>query len=214
MSSIVARTGRNLQRYENNLRLVSGCIPYRLAKTKEQNKIEVLMVSSPNRDDMVFPKGGWESDETVEEAACREALEEAGVKGILQGNALGVWEFRSKSNQEACREEGGCKGYMFVLEVTEELETWPEQNNRNRKWVMIEEAYVLCRYEWMRSALNEFVKVMETAKNKREPEILVEVKEEKPIKQDEDCQLMSTNCHVNGPMTASYGIMLPASVFL
>lgn len=28
-------------------------------------------------------QGGWEDDETVEEAACREALEEAGVKGIL-----------------------------------------------------------------------------------------------------------------------------------
>lgn len=87
------------------------------------------MISSPNRDDLVFPKvtsfsllnywfnvckhnnnyqmiydllalaqivvifvylcfllyqGGWEDDETVEEAACREALEEAGVKGIIK----------------------------------------------------------------------------------------------------------------------------------
>lgn len=77
-----------------------------------ENKIEVLMVSSPNRDDLVFPKarilyflifmlfwhemvkfltihvftwqGGWEDDENVLEAACREALEEAGVKGILK----------------------------------------------------------------------------------------------------------------------------------
>ncbi len=29
-------------------------------------------------------QGGWETDETVEEAACREALEEAGVRGLLQ----------------------------------------------------------------------------------------------------------------------------------
>lgn len=28
-------------------------------------------------------KGGWENDETVVEAASREAFEEAGVKGIL-----------------------------------------------------------------------------------------------------------------------------------
>lgn len=28
-------------------------------------------------------KGGWENDETVEEAAAREALEEAGVQGDL-----------------------------------------------------------------------------------------------------------------------------------
>ena len=31
-----------------------------------------------------FHQGGWENDETVEEAACREALEEAGVRGLLQ----------------------------------------------------------------------------------------------------------------------------------
>jgi len=26
---------------------------------------------------------------------------------------------------------------MFALEVTEELETWPEQNNRARQWVCV-----------------------------------------------------------------------------
>lgn len=31
----------------------------------------------------LYFQGGWEDDETVNEAACREALEEAGVKGIL-----------------------------------------------------------------------------------------------------------------------------------
>ena len=30
-----------------------------------------------------FMKGGWENDETVEEAAVREAVEEAGVRGEL-----------------------------------------------------------------------------------------------------------------------------------
>ncbi|XP_071734920.1 nudix hydrolase 13, mitochondrial-like [Rutidosis leptorrhynchoides] len=217
MSSLVARTGRLLQRYDNDLRLVSGCIPYRLAKSSDQNSIEVLMVSSPNRDDMVFPKGGWESDETVEEAACREALEEAGVKGILKEHSLGVWEFRSKTKQEACINEGGCKGYMFALEVTEELESWPEQNNRSRKWVSIEEAFNSCRYEWMRNALTEFVRVAERGKNQTGHEIMVEVKNDQSTKQEgEECHLMSTNCHVNGPVTmsTSYGIMLPASIFL
>ena len=33
---------------------------------------------------LFFCQGGWEDDETVIEAACREALEEAGVKGILR----------------------------------------------------------------------------------------------------------------------------------
>lgn len=31
-------------------------------------------------------QGGWENDETVEEAAAREALEEAGVRGDITVN--------------------------------------------------------------------------------------------------------------------------------
>lgn len=50
---------------------------------------------------------------------------------------LGVWHFKSKSRQDPCTLEGGCKGFMFALEVTEELESWPEQANRNRKWVSV-----------------------------------------------------------------------------
>lgn len=98
------------------------CIPYRWRREKvgpngdTEDIIQVLMISSPKRDDLVFPKvlsyclriypsffsmqcntsfhitkllyslcqGGWEDDETVLEAACREVLEEAGVKGILR----------------------------------------------------------------------------------------------------------------------------------
>ncbi|KAL6136005.1 hypothetical protein ACLB2K_061307 [Fragaria x ananassa] len=99
MSSVLARTGRRRQRYENNLRLVSGCIPYRITEDMNdedhsssshiENKIQVLMVSSPDRDDLVFPKGGWEDDETVLEAASREAFEEAGGERNTKRNSSG-----------------------------------------------------------------------------------------------------------------------------
>ncbi|XP_039013103.1 nudix hydrolase 13, mitochondrial-like [Hibiscus syriacus] len=161
MSYLPARKGRHRQRYTDHLRLVAGCIPYRLENDTEESRISVLMISTPNRDDLVFPKGGWEDDETVHEAACREALEEAGVKGILDvGGSTGVWEFRSKSKQNSCSLEGGCRGYMFALEVTEELDSWAEQITYNRKWVSPEEAYKLCRYDWMREALGVLLRGM------------------------------------------------------
>ncbi|KAH9627175.1 hypothetical protein KSS87_018415 [Heliosperma pusillum] len=106
-------------------------------------------------------QGGWENDESVHEAACREALEEAGVRGVLNNKQLGVWEFRSKSRQDKCSLDGGCRGYMFALEVTEELDTWPEQENHGRKWLDVREAFTLCRYEWMKEALRAFLKQME-----------------------------------------------------
>ncbi|GKU96302.1 hypothetical protein SLEP1_g9552 [Rubroshorea leprosula] len=168
MGSLVARKGRNKQRYEDQLRLVAGCIPYKIEKDVEnqntnfESRLSVLMISTPNRDDLVFPKGGWEDDETVYEAACREALEEAGVKGILSEKPLGVWEFRSKSRQDSCSLEGGCRGYMFTLEVTEELDSWPEQESYKRKWLTTEEAFKFCRYDWMKEALRNFLTLLST----------------------------------------------------
>lgn len=55
----------------------------------------------------------------------------------FQDTDLGVWEFRSKSRQNSCTMEGTCKGYMFALEVTEELDCYPEKDNRDRKWVSV-----------------------------------------------------------------------------
>ncbi|KAG6475287.1 nudix hydrolase 12, mitochondrial-like [Zingiber officinale] len=163
-SPLVARKGRDLQRYEDHLRLVAGCIPYKITEEPDHqsddviDKLQVLMISSPGRHDFVFPKGGWEKDETACEAARREALEEAGVRGILHEIELGQWVFRSKSSQVSCSQEGGCKGYMFAMKVTEELDCWPEQEVHGRKWVTVADAFKLCRYDWMREALDLFVK--------------------------------------------------------
>lgn len=42
------------------------------------------MVSSQKTQRLMFPKGGWELDESLEQAACRESLEEAGVIGLVE----------------------------------------------------------------------------------------------------------------------------------
>uniref|UniRef100_A0A2P2KDG4 Uncharacterized protein MANES_02G077800 n=1 Tax=Rhizophora mucronata TaxID=61149 RepID=A0A2P2KDG4_RHIMU len=88
--ALVSRTGRHLQRYNKERRLVVGCIPYRY-KIQEQNcfdideQLEVLVISSQKKTKgMLFPKGGWESDESMTDAASRETLEEAGVRGIVE----------------------------------------------------------------------------------------------------------------------------------
>ncbi|KAL2896359.1 Nudix hydrolase 12 mitochondrial [Bienertia sinuspersici] len=41
------------------------------------------MVSSPSCHVLVIPKGGWENDETIHEATCREAFEEASFRGNI-----------------------------------------------------------------------------------------------------------------------------------
>ncbi|RWW27288.1 hypothetical protein GW17_00008281 [Ensete ventricosum] len=95
------------------------CIPYKLNREDDTgsddllDRVEVLMITSPGRHDLIFPKWSFTFQDTV----------------------LGVWEFRSKSTQDTCSLEGACRGYMFALEVTEELECYPEKDCHERKWV-------------------------------------------------------------------------------
>ncbi|KAJ0980972.1 hypothetical protein J5N97_009227 [Dioscorea zingiberensis] len=157
MSDLVARTGRHQQRYEDGYRLVAGCIPFRYRDSDEGPKkiVEVLMINSQSGPGLLFPKGGWENDETVQQAAVREAIEEAGVRGDLM-KFLGDYCFKSKSHQDEFSPEGWCKAAMYALLVKEELCSWPEQSTRERQWITIPEALQQCRHKWMEEALEAF----------------------------------------------------------
>ncbi|KAI4307663.1 hypothetical protein L6164_030828 [Bauhinia variegata] len=163
--ALVSRTGRELQRYRKGRRQVVGCIPYRY-KIQEQSsleaseeELEVLVISSQKGKGMLFPKGGWELDESRKEAALRETIEEAGVRGIVQGK-LGKWSFKSKTHDTLY------EGYMFPLLVQEQLEFWPEQHVRQRTWMSVHEAREVCQHWWMKEALDRLVKRL-TAQNQK-----------------------------------------------
>ena len=123
--------------------------------------VEVMLVSSRRKpSEYVFPKGGWETDEALEDAAARETVEEAGVRGSLEaldgprsrgGGASpspeGGFLFTSKRN-------GSCRAHMFVMHVVEELDVWPECGQRQRAWFSLPKARAALRKDWMRAALD------------------------------------------------------------
>jgi diphosphoinositol-polyphosphate diphosphatase len=128
MAVLVARQGRELQRYSKNTggRIVVGCIPYRV---RCDGELEVLVITSQKGHGMMFPKGGWEEDESMDEAARREALEEAGVLGDTE-QVLGFWHYKSRGYVDQTKE-----GFMFPLRVADVLHQWPEMASRKRTWV-------------------------------------------------------------------------------
>mmetsp|Transcript_17342 Transcript_17342/g.33998 ORF Transcript_17342/g.33998 Transcript_17342/m.33998 type:complete len:178 (-) Transcript_17342:89-622(-) len=111
-SPIPARLGRENQRYDDSgRRLTAGCVVRR--------GDEVLMISSskdPNK--FIIPKGGWENDETIEEAAMRETLEESGVR-VLLGTMVGWFDCPSGGGARArdCARSGRsvCRRWIHGL---------------------------------------------------------------------------------------------------
>ena len=89
----ISRQGRSSQRWHNSsdsvagqsessamIRLVTGCVPILQSG-------RIMFVSASRKSAWILPKGGWESDEKMEESAVRECFEEAGCLGTL-GPAL------------------------------------------------------------------------------------------------------------------------------
>ncbi|XP_054788016.1 nudix hydrolase 18, mitochondrial-like [Prosopis cineraria] len=163
MMCLVSRTGRHLQRYDKGCRQVVGCIPYRYREANvegtRKQEIEVLVISAQNGHGMQFPKGGWEIDESMEQAALRETLEEAGVVGKVESK-LGKWNYKSK------RQATVHEGYMFPLLVKQQLEDWPEKNIRKRRWMSVAEAKEVCPHAWMKEALDMLVTRQSQVKKK------------------------------------------------
>ncbi|CAL9159118.1 unnamed protein product [Musa hybrid cultivar] len=134
------------------------CIPYRFKKMDKPSlgdidrAIEVMVVSSQKGRELMFPKGGWELDESMQAAASREAFEEAGVRGKFEGK-LGKWPSKEQDKIH----------HMFAMRVTEVLPQWPEMNARERKWVSVAEAREVCKHAWMSEALDKLQELLSTS---------------------------------------------------
>ncbi|KAI8340506.1 NUDIX hydrolase domain-like protein [Chlamydoabsidia padenii] len=116
-----ARIGRENQTYDDlAARQVAGCLPIDIEKQL------ILLVQSSKHDHVwVLPKGGWENDETVEQAAARETYEEAGVCGDIVG-LIGDYMDYDKFGQPKTH------FWFYEMHVKQILDQWPEM--RQRKW--------------------------------------------------------------------------------
>ncbi|CAG8453201.1 5577_t:CDS:2 [Cetraspora pellucida] len=71
------------------------------------------------------PKGGWENDESQQEAAARETYEEAGARGKL--SFIGIWDHKQTDSPNTAF-------IFFEMEVDKLEDQWPEMDVRNRQW--------------------------------------------------------------------------------
>jgi 8-oxo-dGTP pyrophosphatase MutT (NUDIX family) len=103
-------------------------IPYRIV----EGEPEFCLITSTRTGRWGFPKGIIDPGETAEEAAVREAHEEAGVRGGIVGPPLGAY----------FDEKWGTKLHVtvFLMEVDRVDAHWSEESARKRRLCNAEEA--------------------------------------------------------------------------
>jgi 8-oxo-dGTP pyrophosphatase MutT (NUDIX family) len=102
----------------------AGAIPVRDGR--------VCLVTSRTGRRWVIPKGWIDPGHTPARSAEAEAWEEAGLEGQLGEEPVGLYRYEKAGRPHVVT--------VFVLEVTEEHDDWPEADERTRGWFTLAEA--------------------------------------------------------------------------
>ncbi|MDI6623631.1 MAG: NUDIX hydrolase [Brevundimonas sp.] len=121
-------TTKTLARTQPAERRQVAALPWR----RGTEGVEILLVTSRETRRWVTPKGGRMSGKTDAEAAALEALEEAGVEGVVGDRPLGSFRYLKVLKRRASR---WCTVDLYGLEVTIEHADWQERAERERAWL-------------------------------------------------------------------------------
>lgn len=94
----------------------------------------ICLVTSSSGKRWVIPKGLIDPGRTSGEMALQEAWEEAGLVGTLLPEPVGSYVYEKYG--------GTCFVTVFRMDVTDELEDWPERAVRQRCWLTPTQALV------------------------------------------------------------------------
>jgi len=107
----------------------SSVIPWRL----QDGEPQIMVILSSKKKHWVVPKGIKEPGMTPQESAAEEALEEAGVEGVVDVEPLGSYVYEKWGAATTC--------HVYPMEVIRQLpdDEW-EESHRERTWVTPQQA--------------------------------------------------------------------------
>ncbi len=114
-------------------RMQVAALPYRWV----DGTTEIMLITSRDTGRWVLPKGWPEGDEAGYDAASREALEEAGVRGAITHEEVGRYYY-GKGLKSGLRQR--CEVIVYPLSVEHLSNKWPEKGERIRRWFKPNEA--------------------------------------------------------------------------
>lgn len=130
-------------------RIQAAALPWR----RTEAGISVMLITSRDTGRWVLPKGWPKSGELLCDAAAREAVEEAGIKGQVSGEEVGSY-FYAKNRSKG--DPVPCEVLVYPLEVGRVAERWKEKGQRNRKWVSPDAASTMVQEPGLSTLLASF----------------------------------------------------------
>lgn len=119
--------------YRRDRRHQFAALPWRMGA----RGLEILLITSRETKRWVIPKGWPMKGRAAHEAAAQEAFEEAGIRGDITSEPLGMFRYLKRLKGDKTQL---CAVDVFPLQVTGILDQWPERDEREREWVTPETA--------------------------------------------------------------------------
>ncbi|BAY10541.1 NUDIX hydrolase [Calothrix sp. NIES-2098] len=123
----------------------SGVIPYRI----QDGKIEVLLITSRDRQNWVIPKGDIPNGMSPPDSAAKEAWEEAGIIGQINTREIGTYRYRKQGKNYRVK--------MYLLPVEQLSEDYPEAGHRERQWLDVPNAIGLIKVTSLKRIFKVFL---------------------------------------------------------
>jgi 8-oxo-dGTP pyrophosphatase MutT (NUDIX family) len=111
-----------------------AALPWR---QENDGTISVLLVTSRTNKKWILPKGWGMHGKTDAETAQQEALEEAGIEGVMSSSPVGSYAYIKLFDDGSTK---AAQAIVFSMLVTRQFRKWPERGQRRRKWVTAEQA--------------------------------------------------------------------------
>lgn len=127
-----------------------AALPWRRRRGRS---VEILLVTTRRTRRWIVPKGWPVNGCSPGECAAREALEEAGVLGVIAPKPIGAFPYRKRRKSgESVR----CRVEVFPLQVTHQLRNWPEKSVRETRWCTPEDALARTSEPGLRRLIAKF----------------------------------------------------------